>query len=277
MNNAWNIIANPNAKINLGLHITAKRTDGYHNIETVFYPIELFDEVSIKIPTEHADFEFELQGLIPDSKAGENLVEKAYHLLASDFKLPPVSIRLKKQIPVGAGLGGGSSDAAFTLKCLNELFSIGLSNSELEYYASKIGADCAFFIRNKPVFATGIGNEFIPIDINLAGFYWQLLKPDIHISTAQAYANIVPVISSQSLLEIIRQPVSTWKYNLKNDFESTVFKKFPQISAIKDELYNSGALYASMSGSGSSVFGIYENKPEKITMFDNSLVFVGNF
>jgi 4-diphosphocytidyl-2-C-methyl-D-erythritol kinase len=272
-----NIIAMPNAKINLGLNISSKRKDGYHNIETVFYPLNLTDKICISILSDDSDFQFSLTGMELDSKPGDNLVEKAYRLLKEDFKLAPVKIELFKTIPVGAGLGGGSSDAAFTLKLLNDLFRIGLTNTKLELYASRIGADCAFFIRNKPVFATGIGNIFTEVDLNLAGYSWVLVKPDIHVSTAQAYANVVPAKPAVSLTEIIRKPLSSWKDYMKNDFEPSVFRQFPQIATIKQKLYEDGAIYASMSGSGSSVFGIFEKLPKNATMFDNSSVFVGNF
>ncbi len=277
MNQEWNIIAMPNAKINLGLNISSKREDGYHNIETIFYPLHLADKISIKILSYGSDFQFCLSGIELNSKPGDNLVEKAYNLLRADFKLPPVKIELLKIIPVGAGLGGGSSDAAYTLKLLNDLFRIGLTNSELELYASRIGADCAFFIRNKPVFATGTGNIFTEVDLNLAGFFWVLVKPPIHVSTADAYSRIEPAKPAVSLTEIIRKPISIWKDSMKNDFEPSVFKLYPEIAVIKQKLYDVGALYASMSGSGSSVFGIFDKLPENHSMFDNSSVFVGNF
>lgn len=277
MNHDSIISIKPNAKINLGLNIVSKREDGYHNLETVFYPIGLFDELKVKVLPENEVFQFQLKGIKLDSKPGDNLVEKAYRLLAADYKLSPVRIDLMKKIPVGAGLGGGSSDAAFMLKVLNDIFRIGLNNFQLEQYAAKIGADCAFFIRNKPVFATGTGNIFSTIDINLTGYSWVLVKPQIHVSTALAYANVVPASPEMSLTEIIKQPVSAWKSIMINDFELSVFKQFPEIATIKQKLYDAGALYASMSGSGSSVFGIFENAPGNITMFDNSSVFVGNF
>jgi 4-diphosphocytidyl-2-C-methyl-D-erythritol kinase len=277
MNHESNISVNPNAKINLGLNITSKREDGYHNIETVFYPVNLHDEIKIRILPEGSISQFHLTGIELDSKQGDNLVEKAYHLLTTNFNLPAVLIELQKTIPVGAGLGGGSSDAAFTLKALNNLFNIGLSNSELEGYASLLGADCAFFIRNKPVLATGIGNVFTEIELDLTGYTLVLVKPEIHVSTARAYANIAPIQPETSLKEIIKQPLSSWKDCMKNDFENSVFKQFPEIAAIKQKLYDTGAIYASMSGSGSSVFGIFDKLSVKPALFDNSSVFVSNF
>lgn len=257
------MITFPNAKINLGLNIVRKRSDGYHDLETVFYPIPVEDVLEIgNSPQETSATDqpcrLHLSGLQVDGPLSDNLVVKAYNLLASDYKLPPVEVYMHKHIPFGAGLGGGSADAAFMLKMLNEQFHLQLTVSQLETYAARLGADCAFFISNKPVFATGIGNIFTPIELSLKGYQLYLVKPDIFVSTREAFARIKPCEPEHSVADIIRQPVSTWKDQLKNDFEMSVFPQFPAIAEIKETLYRHGAVYASMSGSGSSVFGLFE-------------------
>ena len=251
------MISFANAKINLGLSITEKRLDGYHNIETIFYPIKIYDVLEFN---DAAQFSFESYGInIPNE--GENLCTKAYNLLKNDHpSIKPVSIKLLKNIPIGAGLGGGSSDAAFVLKGLNELNLLNLSDEKLQFYASKLGADCAFFINNKPVFAEGIGTDFSDINLNLSKYFIVVIKPDIHISTAEAYENINPQIPTVDLKKAIQLPIQEWKYHITNDFEIGLFDKYPTIGQIKHEFYKYGAIYASMSGSGSSVYGIFEEK-----------------
>ncbi|WP_140938167.1 4-(cytidine 5'-diphospho)-2-C-methyl-D-erythritol kinase [Sphingobacterium lumbrici] len=245
-----------NAKINLGLHITKKRGDGYHNIETVFYPVKLYDVVEI---TESDSFSFRLDGLyIPHG--GINLCEKAYQLLRADFDLKPASIHLLKNIPIGAGLGGGSSDAAQVLILLNRLNELDLTTEQLEGYAAKLGADCPFFIQNRPVFASGTGTTFAPIELDLSKYRIIIIKPDIHISTANAYQHITPQTPTINIQRVIRLPIQEWKYYLTNDFELGLFRQYPLIEKIKHKLYEKGALYASMSGSGSAVFGIFEQE-----------------
>ena len=192
----------------------------------------------------------------------KDLTAKAYFILAEEFQMPPVKIFLEKTSPVGAGLGGGSADAAFMLKLLNDKFQLKLSVEKLEEYASRLGADCAFFIQNKPVFASGIGNIFEPVQVSLKGYYIVLVKPDVFVSTKEAYSLVQPKKPAQSLKEIARMPVETWRATMKNDFEESVFKLYPEIAAIKDKLYDMGAVYASMSGSGSSVFGIFREQVE---------------
>jgi 4-diphosphocytidyl-2-C-methyl-D-erythritol kinase len=255
------MISFPNAKINLGLHVVSKRPDGYHNIETVFYPINLCDALEI-VPVEGKTI-FTLSGLPIDGNSDNNLVMKAFNLLKCDYDLPETAIYLHKNIPFGAGLGGGSSDAAEMLKLLNAFAGLNLSIEQLEKYAAQIGADCPFFIRNKPVFAQGTGNDFTPINLSLQGYYLVLVKPDIPVSTKAAYARIDPKQPDYPLLETIQRPVNEWKTRLTNDFETGVFEQYPEIEAIKRKLYTLGAIYASMSGSGSSVFGIFE-KPENL-------------
>jgi 4-diphosphocytidyl-2-C-methyl-D-erythritol kinase len=255
------MISFPNAKINLGLYIVSKRPDGYHNIETVFYPINLCDVLEV-VPAE-GKTTFTQSGLLIDGDLNNNLVMKAFNLLKNNYDLPEMSIYLRKNIPFGAGLGGGSSDAAEMLKLLNTFAGLNLSIEQLESYAAQIGADCSFFIRNKPTFAAGTGNIFTSVKLSLQGYYLVLIKPDIHVSTQAAYAQVKPKRPDYSLLETIQFPVNKWKKCLANDFETGVFEQYSEIEAIKLKLYERGAIYASMSGSGSSVFGIFE-KPENL-------------
>lgn len=254
------MITFPNVKINLGLSITEKRPDGYHNLETVFYPVALEDALEVRTssaPASDRKFTLHQHGIEIAGKPEDNLVAKAYQLLDGEFNLPPVDIHLFKHIPSGAGLGGGSSDAAFMLKLLNEHFHLNLSDNQLETYAAMLGADCAFFIRNKPTFAEGIGNIFSPIELSLSGYGIMIVKPDIFVSTREAFSNIHPKRPEHPIKEVIQRPVSEWKETLINDFEASVFPLHPAIEAIKQEFYNQGAAYASMSGSGSSVFGLF--------------------
>jgi 4-diphosphocytidyl-2-C-methyl-D-erythritol kinase len=256
------MISFPNAKINLGLNVTAKRPDGYHNIETVFYPVNLCDVLEI-VPSQEGKTVFITSGIPVDGNPENNLVMKAFNLLKNDYDLPETAIYLRKNIPFGAGLGGGSSDAAFMLKLLNEFAGLGLSVWQLEEYAGRIGADCPFFIQNKPVFAEGTGTIFTPVNLSLQGYFLVLIKPDIFVSTKEAYSKIQPKQVDLPITEIIKRPLKEWKNQLMNDFEAGVFAQYPSIKNIKQELYNQGAIYASMSGSGSSVYGIFE-KPEKL-------------
>ena len=257
------MITYPNAKINLGLNIVEKRPDGYHNLETVFYPINLQDALEVNLLEGEEDFSLKVSGVPIEGEPENNLVVKAYRLLKKDYpEMPGIDIHMYKHIPTGAGLGGGSADGAFMIKLLNDKFKLNLSIEKMEEYAAILGADCAFFIQNKPVFATGIGNIFEPIQLSLKGYYLVLVKPDIFVSTKDAFAHIIPTQPTQSLKEIIRMPVETWRATMKNDFEDSVFQKFPEIAAIKDKLYDLGAVYASMSGSGSSVYGIFREQVE---------------
>jgi 4-diphosphocytidyl-2-C-methyl-D-erythritol kinase len=259
------MITYPNAKINLGLNIVEKRPDGYHNLETVFYPINLQDALEVNDLEGEGEYTLKISGTPIEGELDNNLVVKAYRLLKKDFpNIGSINIHMYKHIPTGAGLGGGSADAAFMLKLLNEKFKLNLSTEKLEEYAAILGADCAFFIQNKPVFASGIGNIFEEINLSLKGYYLVLIKPDIFVSTKDAFANIIPMKPNHSLKEIIRMPVETWRATMKNDFEESVFKKFPEIAAIKDKLYDMGAIYASMSGSGSSVFGIFREQVDHV-------------
>ena len=248
----------PNAKINLGLNITEKRPDGYHNLETIFYPVPIEDALEINILNEgNGKFRLHQAGLEIEGEAESNLVVKAYKLLDDRFNLPPVDIHLFKHIPSGAGLGGGSSDAAFMLKLLNDHFQLELSEEQLEVYAATLGADCAFFIKNKPTYAEGIGNLFSPIELSLSGYQIMIVKPNVFVSTREAFSNIHPHRPEYPVKEAILRPVAEWKDILINDFEASVFPQHPVIGEIKRELYHQGAIYASMSGSGSSVFGLF--------------------
>lgn len=257
------MITYPNAKINLGLNIVEKRPDGYHNLETIFYPINLQDALEVTQREGEEEYTLKVSGVPIEGEPENNLVVKAYRLLKKDFPdMPAIDIHMYKHIPTGAGLGGGSADAAFMIKLLNEKFGLGISTEQMEEYAARLGADCAFFIQNKPVFASGIGNIFEPIQLSLKGYYLVLVKPDIFVSTKDAFSQIKPQKPQQSLKDIIRMPVETWRATMKNDFEYSVFQKYPEIAAIKDKLYDMGAVYASMSGSGSSVFGIFREQVE---------------
>lgn len=252
------MITFPNAKINLGLNITEKRPDGYHNLETIFYPIPLEDALEV-CPRKEGEGKYSLSqsGLAIEGDADKNLVVKAYKLLDEACGLPPADIYLYKHIPSGAGLGGGSADAAFMLKLLNDTYNLKLTDDQLEEYAARLGADCAFFVRNRPTYAEGIGNIFSPVELSLAGWQLLLVKPDIFVSTRDAFARICPRRPQRNLKDIIGQPVESWKDCMVNDFEESVFPQFPAIGDIKTELYHLGAVYASMSGSGSSVYGLF--------------------
>lgn len=259
------MITFPNAKINFGLNIVEKRSDGYHNLETIFYPINLQDALEVnRLENSPLPYRLRLSGTAIDGDPEQNLVVKAYKLLSERYKMPSVDIHLFKHIPTGAGLGGGSSDCAFMIKVLNEKFRLGMTLSEMEEYAAQLGADCAFFIQNQPVFATGIGNIFERIQLSLNGYHIILVKPNIFVSTRDAFAHIQPKYPDISLKEVIQMPVDTWKNHMKNDFENNVFAKYPEIAAIKDKLYDMGAIYASMSGSGSTVYGLFKKHIENV-------------
>lgn len=253
------MITFPNCKINLGLNIIRKRSDGYHDLETIFYPNALNDIVEIIQSKENNPNFFQSTGLAIDGNTENNLCIKAYHLLKKDFSsLPPFQMHLHKNIPMGAGLGGGSADGAFTLKLLNDKFKLNLTQEQLINYALQLGSDCPFFIYNKACFATGRGEKITPINLNLSDYSFVLVNPKIHISTAWAFQNITPTIPPKSIKEIIHQPIETWKDELVNDFENPVIQSHPEIKSIKENLYNAGATYVSMSGSGSTVFAIFK-------------------
>ena len=268
------MICFPNCKINLGLYIEQKREDGFHNIKTIFFPVPLCD--ALEIVVSQTKTEMSISGIPVECDLQSNLCSKAYHLLKKDYKLPPVKIHLHKAIPSGAGLGGGSSDAAFTIKLLNDLFSLSLSNNKMEQYASELGSDCAFFINNLPVIASEKGNIFEEITLSLKSYSIIIIKPQIHLSTPDAYKWIKPRNEIININTLINNAVVTWKDSLLNDFETSVFIKFPEIGEIKTKLYQNGATYAAMSGSGSSVFGIFENEIPDIQFPDNYFVWKGS-
>ena len=249
----------PNAKINIGLNVTERRADGYHNLETVFYPVKINDVLEIVTADK---LSFESSGLEIPGSLEDNLCIKAYHLLKKHHNLPPVKIHLHKNIPIGAGLGGGSSDAAYFIKLLNKNFDLKLSIEDMQEYARILGADCAFFIENKPVFAFEKGDEFESVKLDLSKYKIVLVMPPAQVSTAEAYRGVKPAETKTSLIELMDLPVGQWKKFIKNDFEESVFKNHVIIRGAKAALYEAGALFASMSGSGASVFGIFETLPD---------------
>ena len=262
------MITFPCAKINLGLNIVSKRPDGYHNLETVFYPIPLTDALEIKYMDEkfpsESPCDLKITGNDIDCNEEDNLVIKAYQLLAADFQLPRVHAHLVKRIPTQAGLGGGSSDAAYMIRLLDERFRLNIGIPEMERYAAKLGADCAFFITADPSYAEGIGDVLMPADVpgaGLGGYYLAVVKPSVAVSTRDAYAAIVPKTPAKCCRDIVRQPIETWKDELVNDFEAPIFAMHPELAAIKQSLYDAGAVYAAMSGSGSALFGISREQP----------------
>jgi 4-diphosphocytidyl-2-C-methyl-D-erythritol kinase len=264
------MIAFPNAKINIGLNITRRRPDGYHDLETVFYPIKINDALEI-IPAN--EMNFTSSGIPIPGRAEDNLCLKGYDLLKKDFNLPPVSTHLHKHIPIGAGLGGGSADAAFFIRLMNQEFSLGLDAEQMRNYARALGADCAFFIDNKPVYAFGKGDEFEDIGLDLSAYHIALVMPSAHVSTAEAYRGVKPRPAETSLKEMICLPVGEWKHCIKNDFEESIFENHPLIRGVKATLYEAGALYASMSGSGASVFGIFKEMPDLSGLKKDNQVF----
>lgn len=263
----------PNCKINLGLNIIKKREDGYHDIETVFYPVNWCDALEIiEVKDQSEPFIFSESGLIINGKKEDNLIFKAWKLITELKAIPPIKVHLHKNLPMGAGLGGGSADAAFFINLIDEKFDLHLSYPQKIELASKLGSDCSFFITNEPVLATKKGNVFSPISIDLSNYYILVVYPNIHSNTKNAYDGIVPKPSQTNLRYAIEnQPVTEWKKVLVNDFEETVFIKYPQIKTLKDSFYDNGALYACMSGSGSSVFGIFDKEP--VIKFDPAYKF----
>lgn len=255
--NLYQMVVFPNAKINLGLNILRKRSDGFHDIASCFMPIAYSDVLEI---IESDKFAFGSSGLSIPGNEKDNLCIKAYHLLQKDFNLPPVKIQLHKVIPIGAGLGGGSADASFTLKCLDQLFNLFLDDFLLEEYTARLGSDCPFFIKNKAVMAYGTGNEFEEVTLPLEDKYLVLITPPIHVATAEAYSGVTPHVPEDSLKALLeKKPLPEWKGQVRNDFEQNIFSKYPAIGQIKEQLYNAGASYASMSGSGATVYGIFES------------------
>lgn len=251
----------PNAKINLGLQLVEKRPDGFHNLVSCFYPVPWTDALEILPATGEASFT--LSGLPVPGAPQSNLCWKAYELLRQDFELPAIQMHLHKVIPMGAGLGGGSADAAFTLKILNDQFDLGLTAAQLENYARQLGSDCAFFVQNKPVLAVEKGDVFESLSLDLTGWHLVLVYPNLAISTAQAYAAVSPRFPEKSLSWLLAQEITTWKDTVVNDFEASLFPQYPVLPEIKEQLYAMGAVYASMSGSGSTMYGLFRQAPTK--------------
>ncbi|MBP5689186.1 MAG: 4-(cytidine 5'-diphospho)-2-C-methyl-D-erythritol kinase [Muribaculaceae bacterium] len=270
------MISFPNAKINLGLNIVERRPDGYHDLETVFYPIGLTDVLEI-VPAKGGESTLTTYGNPVDCPAEKNLVMKALRLMQQHYDVPEVDIYLYKHIPDGAGLGGGSSDASSTMLMLNEMFDLGVEKAELARLAATLGADCPFFIYNQPMMATGIGEILTPINVSLKGMYLFLVKPAVSVPTKVAYSRVTPAPSISPLEADLAMNVNLWNGVVKNDFEPSVFAEFPELAEIKSTIEKGGALYASMSGSGSSIFGIFDdvNMAEKMRgKFDNYSTYV---
>lgn len=265
----------PNCKINIGLNIVSKRSDGYHNLETVFFPIPLRDNLEFKeIENEDVPYRLVLGGVPIEGKPEDNLIVKVYLDMKAEFNLPALELSLYKNIPMGAGLGGGSSDAAAMMKGLNEAYNLQLSAEDMEKRLAKFGADCPFFVRNKPAYATGIGDELTNCNVSLKDKFIVLVKPDVFVSTKEAYAHITPKLPAIPLAEAIKLPIETWKEQIVNDFEQSVFPFHPELPAIKQTLYDMGAVYASMSGSGSTMYGIFNRPtPEANEVFDKCFVY----
>jgi len=271
------MITFPIAKINLGLNIVERRTDGYHNLETVFYPIALQDALEVLPMSDDfpstVDCDLKVTNTILNGDEQQNLVVKAYMLLKQDFPtLPRIHTHLWKGIPAQAGMGGGSSDGAYMIRLLNEEFNLCLTTSQMTDYAAQLGADCPFFIHSKPCYAEGIGERLEPIDISLKGWYIAIVRPNIPVSTKEAFSQIKPHHPIKNCRQIVEKPVSTWRDELINDFEESVFSQFPAIGEVKTKLYEMGATYAAMSGSGSALFGLFQQCPKEL-----SQTFLGMF
>ncbi len=251
------MVSFPFCKINLGLQIVSKRPDNYHNIVTCFYPVPWTDVLEI-IPAR--SFTFAQTGIAIQGKPEDNLCVKAYNLIKEEYKVRPVKMHLHKVLPAGAGLGGGSSDAAHALTILNSVFKLDLSQDVLRKMATRLGSDCAFFLQPSPALGRERGDVLSSVSLDLKGLFLVVIAPGIHVSTAEAYAGVSPGPPEEDLLQILQKPIADWRSSLKNDFEASVFNKFPALREIKEKLYSMGALYASMSGSGSSVYGIFENE-----------------
>lgn len=269
------MLSHPIAKINIGLYVTRRRDDGYHDLETVFYPIPLQDVLeTAPLRGSNAPYSLQTAGNVIAGRPEDNLVVRVYEAMKREFDLPPLDIYLYKHIPTGAGLGGGSSDAAYMMKALNADFDLGLTADEMETRMATFGADCAFFVRERPTFATGIGNILTPISLSLKGMTLLLVKPSVSVPTREAYAGIVPKRPAHDLRASLARPVDTWSESVRNDFEEPVFAAHPEIAAIKQTLYDMGALYASMSGSGSAVFGLFTHpREEAARVFKDCFVF----
>ena len=260
------MITFPVAKINLGLNVVEKRSDGYHNLQTVFYPVPIKDALEVQVMDEgfpsDVDCDLKTTNIPIEGDEQRNLVVRAYQLLKSDFPtLPRIHAHLWKGIPTQAGMGGGSSDCAYMIRLLNDLFALGLSDEQMIQYAARLGADCPFFIVSRPCYAEGIGERLQPISLDLSGWHIGVVRPDIPVPTKEAFSRIHPHYPAKNCRDVVLQPVETWKDDLVNDFEESVFALHPEIGAVKQRLYDLGAVYAAMSGSGSALFGIFKKEP----------------
>ena len=271
------MLTRPIAKINLGLNVVEKRPDGYHNLETVFYPVQIEDALEVypmdpEFPSDY-DCDLKVTNITIDGDEQRNLVVRAYNLLKADFPtLPRIHAHLYKGIPTQAGMGGGSSDCGFMITLLNDMFKLGLTQQQMIDYAARLGADCAFFIFNRPCYAEGIGEKLQPIDLDLKGWYLSLVRPDIPVSTREAFALIKPHHPEVNCREVVKQPVESWRDALVNDFEGSVFAVHPELGAVKDRLYDLGATYAAMSGSGSTLFAL-SRQPLNLDEFNSEGTF----
>ena len=269
------MIVYPNGKINIGLRILKKRDDGFHNIESVFYPVPIVDVLEITKTGENQEnsISFTSSGIDIPGQAYSNIIIKAYYLINNDYPLPAIHVHLHKQIPIGAGLGGGSADAAFFIKALNTFDELNLSFGEMHHYAKQLGSDCSFFINNKPALALQKGDDIEPVALDLKGCFLVLVYPNIHISTQEAYAGVNPSEEGDSLEDLINLPMSEWKSKISNQFEDHIAKKYPVIDEIKSTLYEHDAIYASMTGSGSAVYGIFKEPIDLATIFKEFTIF----
>jgi len=267
----------PNCKINLGLNVVEKRTDGYHNLETVFYPVPIYDALEVYEMDPHfpsdVDCDLKITNIYIEGDEQRNLVVRAYNLLKHDYPiLPRIHAHLYKSIPTQAGMGGGSSDCSFMIKILNEQYNLGLSEEQMISYAASLGADCPFFIHNSPCYAEGIGEQLEPVDLSLKGLYLAIVRPDIPVSTKEAFSLITPCQPTYNCRDVVMQPIEEWRYCLHNDFERSVFAIHPELEDIKKELYKKGAVYSAMSGSGSSIFGLFK-QPVSLESFTDKGTF----
>lgn len=276
------MIAFPIAKINLGLNIVERRTDGYHNLETVFYPVPIKDALELTMMNSRfpsaTDCDIKVTNMAVEGDEQRNLVVRAYQLLKHDFpQMPRIHAHLWKGIPTQAGMGGGSSDCAYTIRLLNEMFTLGLTDEQMIAYAARLGADCPFFILSRPSYAEGIGERLQPVDLDLSSYHIAVVRPDIPVSTREAFSLITPRRPQKNCRDIVMQPIETWRSELVNDFEQSVFALHPDIAAIKQRLYDLGALYAAMSGSGSAVFGLFRHPVALAPHFPDAFTYCGPF
>jgi 4-diphosphocytidyl-2-C-methyl-D-erythritol kinase len=274
------MITFPIAKINLGLNVVEKRSDGYHNLQTVFYPVPIQDALEVQVMDEgfpsDVDCDLKTTNIPIEGDEQRNLVVRAYQLLKGDFPtLPRIHTHLWKGIPTQAGMGGGSSNCAYMIRLLNDLFALGLSDEQMIGYAARLGADCPFFIVSRPCYAEGIGERLQPVSLDLSGWHIGIVRPDIPVPTKEAFSRIRPHYPAKNCRDVVLQPVDTWKNDLVNDFEESVFALHPEIGQVKELLYNMGATYAAMSGSGSALFGLFQERPDMLRQtFPNMFTFV---